>query len=459
MDRIQKYNDIFQKKYPEEWNKGTRVVTARPEIRTNSKRIKKRWFVTLQKICGSLKKLGEDTFRNDKFDINNFELCTGQLCEECKPFRFDFKEYASRERGGILETQLLGGINPLTIRTVSITLLPFICNNQLCTHFFIQSPSKIKEGRACPFCVKSAKRLCGDPNCASICPSRSMINHDNPHVMECFSPNNTIDPRTTLKGSGIELILICPGCSIEYKRNNRTINKTTQLFCENCVSCKTIRKCRTCENIFIPGKDRCNCCRGTEIPSIPLCGKEECLKCYDRSFKKRYEEEKIKHEWNIKNGSMLSASRKSGKQYSFFCAISGKEFTTNLHRDFISCTNKYCCGKYTTEDYIRQLVFEITNHNFYKTRSLPWLIDDITGNNLELDLYSEELKIAFEYQGEQHYKLSFHNDLDLFKLENIKRKDGLKIKLCKENNIKLVVIPYTITHTEMYEYIKENIKT
>ena len=479
MDKIQKYNELLQEIYLEDWNNGVKVVECLAQIKTGGKRLIKRWTITLQKLCGSQKELSEDAFRSRKFDMNNFEPCAIELCKECKPLRFDFLEYKDRERGGILQIDLntndadtndvdtknSGGINPLCIRNNSTTPLPFICNNEKCSHFFIISPSRIKQDkngktRACPYCVKSAKKLCGDPNCTSICSSRTIINHDNPHVMQYLSPNNKIDLKTTFKHSNLDLILICPGCEDEHIRNNLSINKTTELFCKNCIDNKTNRKntkCSSCENIFVPvvkNKHRCNCCMGAEIPSIPLCGKEKCLKCYDRSFKKRYEDEKIKHVWNIKNGSILLVSRKSGKQYSLFCAISGKEFTTNLNRIFISCTNKYCCGKYTTEDYIKQLVFEITNHHFYKTRSLSWLVDDITGNNLELDLYNVYLKIAFEYQGKQHYELTFHNDFDPIKLENIKRKDDLKIKLCKENNIKLVVIPYTIQLNKLYEYIK-----
>jgi len=406
MSIIQKYNELIQEKYPEAQNKGIKVLKCRQEIRTSGTKLRKRWFITLQKPCGSQKEFSESSFRNTNqkgvryIDWNNFNLCLDKLCEECKPLRFDFSEYEARERGGILQIHLLGEINPLTIRNNSTTLQPFVCNNKQCGHLFIQTPSKIKEGkdkgvRACPFCSRCPKRLCGDPNCVSICISKSLINHNNPNVMECFSPNNIIDPLITLKSSNIDLLLICPGCLVEYKRNNRTINNKSKskLFCKNCIYDKTVRKdtkCVTCENIFIPvvrGDYSCNCCKGYKIPSIPLCGKEECLKCYDRSFKKRYEEEEIKHKWNEeKNGPMYSVSRKSGKIFSFFCVISGKEFTRTLQSNFISCTNKECCGRYTTEDYIKELVFEILGHNFYKTRSLTWLVDDITGNNLELEI-------------------------------------------------------------------------
>lgn len=77
---------------------------------------------------------------------------------------------------------------------------------------------------------------------------------------------------------------------------------------------------------------------------------------------------------------------------------------------------------------------------FVKTRSLPWLRTP-HDTALELDGYCEELKIAFEYQGEQHYK-----EIHFKGKSNIRWKtpkyDDLKVSLCKENNVKLFIIPY-----------------
>ena len=60
---------------------------------------------------------------------------------------------------------------------------------------------------------------------------------------------------------------------------------------------------------------------------------------------------------------------------------------------------------------------------------------------LEIDVYIEELETGFEYQGIQHYQPikhfggeKSHNDL--------KTRDMLKKKLCKDNCIKLIYIKY-----------------
>ena len=74
---------------------------------------------------------------------------------------------------------------------------------------------------------------------------------------------------------------------------------------------------------------------------------------------------------------------------------------------------------------------------------------------MELDGFNEELKVAFEYNGEQHYiKNRFNDDRDL---DYIKWKDNLKAKRCEENGIKLIVIPYLIREDKLKEYILSKI--
>lgn len=82
----------------------------------------------------------------------------------------------------------------------------------------------------------------------------------------------------------------------------------------------------------------------------------------------------------------------------------------------------------------------ILEHNFAKlfpTVRPDWLKNPETNKNLELDGYCEELRLAFEYQGNQHYhnNTQFAGELD----KQVKR-DELKEKLCKEHGIQLLFI-------------------
>jgi hypothetical protein len=70
-----------------------------------------------------------------------------------------------------------------------------------------------------------------------------------------------------------------------------------------------------------------------------------------------------------------------------------------------------------------------------------WLLNH-TGHRLELDGYCEELKLAFEYNGIQHYehRKKFHKTAKAFKLQQ--QRDTLKLKLCVEHGVKLIIISY-----------------
>lgn len=68
-------------------------------------------------------------------------------------------------------------------------------------------------------------------------------------------------------------------------------------------------------------------------------------------------------------------------------------------------------------------------------------------DRLQLDGYNNDLKLAFEYQGEQHYKVSRQfNVADKDKSYNeMKIRDARKVVECQQLGIKLLVISYTFT--------------
>lgn len=94
---------------------------------------------------------------------------------------------------------------------------------------------------------------------------------------------------------------------------------------------------------------------------------------------------------------------------------------------------------------------------FKKVRP-SWLINPKTGRRLELDCYNEELNVAGEYNGRQHYVYTppmFHKTPEAF--EEQKYRDKIKRGICNIHNIKLITVPYTVKNKNMMAYIKGKI--
>ena len=108
------------------------------------------------------------------------------------------------------------------------------------------------------------------------------------------------------------------------------------------------------------------------------------------------------------------------------------------------------------ESKCRKILEEFYNVEFNKIRP-PFLRNPKTNKNLELDGYNAQLKIAFEYNGSQHYFYNphFHKNIDAFN-DQVK-KDKLKAELCKKNNIHLIVIPYHLRENELSAFIHKNL--
>ena len=98
------------------------------------------------------------------------------------------------------------------------------------------------------------------------------------------------------------------------------------------------------------------------------------------------------------------------------------------------------CNTNKTEKQVRK-IFETKFNKEFPTVKPNFLKNPVTGCNLELDGYCEELKLAFEYDGEQHYRKA-HYHTDDTNLHKQQQRDKLKDQLCKNANITLIRIPY-----------------
>lgn len=111
-------------------------------------------------------------------------------------------------------------------------------------------------------------------------------------------------------------------------------------------------------------------------------------------------------------------------------------------------------GKESKGEIICRKVAEILfNKKFDKVRP-EILKNDVTKHNLELDIYNDELKLAIEYSGRQHYEYVpfFHKNYEAFL--NQRYRDEMKKNKCKEAGITLIEVPYKIKHEEIPQFIK-----
>jgi hypothetical protein len=95
---------------------------------------------------------------------------------------------------------------------------------------------------------------------------------------------------------------------------------------------------------------------------------------------------------------------------------------------------------------------------FPKSRP-DFMVNPVTGSrhNLELDCYNDQLRLAVEYNGAQHYKYIpyFHKNKEAF--YNQKYRDELKRLRCKELGIVLIDIPYT-ENKNLERYLEEQLR-
>lgn len=103
------------------------------------------------------------------------------------------------------------------------------------------------------------------------------------------------------------------------------------------------------------------------------------------------------------------------------------------------------------EERAREIFETLTGYRFIKCRP-KWL------DNLELDGFCRELKLAFEYNGPPHFDPDIYstgNHLrDMLNIFNIQNRDAFKIQRCEELGVKLISInQQTISLTCLRKYI------
>lgn len=112
-------------------------------------------------------------------------------------------------------------------------------------------------------------------------------------------------------------------------------------------------------------------------------------------------------------------------------------------KDFTSKGESICCRS----------LEEIFNKPFTRIRP-DFLKNPETGYNLELDCYNDEVKIACEYNGVQHYVFPNYTGMSYDEFIKQVRRDELKRKLCDLHGIYLITVPYNVPQNMIKSYIE-----
>ena len=132
----------------------------------------------------------------------------------------------------------------------------------------------------------------------------------------------------------------------------------------------------------------------------------------------------------------------------FECA-QGDRFSATFHN---VKHGRWCssCSKGIHERLCRKNFEMVFGEKF--PNSHPNWLKSKNGESLELDGYCEKLKLAFEYQGKHHFKyIPYYFKRMTF--EQRQDYDQTKRVLCKEKNITLIEIPYSVQPENFRDYI------
>lgn len=138
------------------------------------------------------------------------------------------------------------------------------------------------------------------------------------------------------------------------------------------------------------------------------------------------------------------------------CECGNTAFVSNNR--LIGGGTKSCGCLHSRGEQIISSIFNQNNIKFETQKTFENCINSKTGHCLYFDFYLPDYNCCIEYDGVQHfcYTDSGWNTKENF--EETKYRDNIKNIFCKDNNIKLIRIPYTDFNKIDIDYLLEKIK-
>lgn len=167
-----------------------------------------------------------------------------------------------------------------------------------------------------------------------------------------------------------------------------------------------------------------------------------CKECYGKITLQMVLEKLDTLKFKLLNQDEYNSSRTIGE----FKCLKNHIWKCQIHNVYSGKSECPECSTNMGEAKCKFILETIFNKKFIKTRK-------IIDTGLELDMYNEELNLALEYSGIQHYieHPKFFHKYGGF--EEQQERDNYKLNFCINNNINLIIVPYTVKGDKLIEFI------
>jgi len=312
-------------------------------------------------------------------------------------------------------------------------------------HVWKAIPSDIKRRHWCPICgdaqkstIEKMRKIARDRE--GKCLSSKYINNHTKLEWKCKAGHVWEATPTDINGGHW-----CPKCGVSRRADAL---RSTIIEMQRMARTKG-GECLSLKYINSNTKLRWQCSEGHIWEAAPRDVKTGhwCPKC---AGVQKLTIEEMRNVAKTRGGKCLSKEYIGNDTKLKWCCKYGHEWEATSHKIKSGKWCPFCLGGIGRSEKICRKHFEIIFDEKFPKKKPRWLM--FRGTRLELDGYCEKLKLAFEYQGAQHYK-----KIDFFirKLKLQKEYDQIKTRLCRNNSVTLIKIPYTVKFEKMADYIIE----
>jgi len=135
--------------------------------------------------------------------------------------------------------------------------------------------------------------------------------------------------------------------------------------------------------------------------------------------------------------------------------------TCDKHGDFLQMPNSHLQGSgcpkcnHSSGEKIVQTILKKMGIDYTTQKTFYGCVNDKTGKLLPFDMYVSEFHTCIEFDGHHHF-ISIKGWGGDENLKDVQYRDNIKNLYCKENDINLIRIPYTMNRIEMVDLLNKS---